>query len=105
MNIIDITLITSDYGEAFPNVLAESMLCGTPCITTNVGDVKNIIQNSGWITKVNDLDDFTNNFLIAFNLWKNKSKWNNLQIKCREKIKQRFSINKTVKSFEDLWLT
>jgi len=105
MNIIDITLITSDFGEAFPNVLAESMLCGTPCITTNIGDVKNIIQNSGWITKVNDLDDFTNNVLIALNLWKNKNKWNNLQNKCRENIKQRFSINKTLKSFEDLWLT
>jgi hypothetical protein len=40
LNGIDLNILSSRYGEAFPNVIAEAMLSETPCIATNVGDVK-----------------------------------------------------------------
>lgn len=48
------SILSSSYGESFPNVLAESMLNFTPCISTDLGDTSIILENVGQIVPIED---------------------------------------------------
>lgn len=58
MNIFDVMCLTSSGGEGFPNVLAEAMASGVPCVATDVGDAGAIIAATGIVVPPNDQSAF-----------------------------------------------
>jgi glycosyltransferase involved in cell wall biosynthesis len=46
LNSLDIFVLPSQT-EAFPNVVAEAMSCGIPCVVTEVGDAATIVKDTG----------------------------------------------------------
>lgn len=51
---VDIFALSSQWGEAFPNVIGEAMASGVPCIATDVGDSAIIIADTGLIAPPGD---------------------------------------------------
>ncbi len=50
----DVAILTSAYGEGFPNVLGEALACGVPSVATDVGESREIAGAEGMIAPIGD---------------------------------------------------
>lgn len=101
MNGIDVLLLSSD-GEAFPNVLGEAMACATPCVTTDVGDCKTIVDDTGGVVKAGDMDALAQETIAILSLSAKKRLI--LARNARKRIKSHFEIGKTASDFRACYL-
>ena len=102
MKGIDLSILSSSYGEGFPNVLAESMACGTPCVATNVGDARFIVDKTGWIVPRQNVQKLANSIEKALSEIGTK-KWNKRSYQARLRIKIKFDINNMINLYNKTW--
>lgn len=103
MNGIDLFVLSS-LSEAFPNVLNEAMACGTPCVTTNVGDASLIVDNTGWVVSPKDSKAIANAVLEAADEKQlDNSTWIKRKNDCHQRIAHHFTLEKMLKKYEEAW--
>jgi glycosyltransferase involved in cell wall biosynthesis len=102
MNAIDLHILSS-YGEAFPNVLAEAMACGTPCITTDVGDAALIVGETGWVVPPKNPEALLQTIAEALDEWQKPGKWDERKIAARERINDNFRIQNILETYVREW--
>lgn len=93
-NALDIVVHPS-MGEGFPNVIAESMACGTPCIATDVGDSSSIIGNEGVIVRPQSRTELTQ---ALIGMIENLDKYDSHAV--RAHITSNFSLDRLIASTE-----
>lgn len=99
--IINILCVTSKWGESFPNVIAEAMLNGVPCVTTNIGDAELIVGKKGKVVKKINKYEFSTYCMKL--LEELKSSKNNLILDTRNHIIKNYNINKIIKDYENFF--
>ena len=102
MNGLDVLVQSSKYGEGFPNVIAESMACGTPCIATDVGDAAFIIGKTGWVVPPNNSIKLAKAIEKVLNEIGTKN-WNKRCYNARLRIKKNFTVSKMLHSYNEVW--
>ena len=103
-NGVDFLLLAS-HSESFPNVVAESMLCSTPVLSSNAGCSKKIIGEFGFIMNDNDYISIINNLKKIINFFKyKKNQWRFKKKNCRLQIQKNFSISNMANTYLKNWI-
>ena len=97
---VDIVCLSS-IGEGFPNVLGEAMACAIPCVSTDVGDARNIIGDTGIVVPVRDPKALAEAIIDLIDLGPGRR--TALGIAARERIEKKYSLQKIVEQYTALY--
>ncbi len=93
---LDLLTLSSAFGEGFPNVVAEAMACGTPCVVTDVGDASLLVGETGLVVPPRDPD-------ALCKAWGKALAWSGDERaargrQARERIVRQFSVDRMVEA-------
>lgn len=103
MSALDLNILSSAYGEAFPNVVAEAMACGTPSVVTDVGDASLIVADTGWVVQPQDPAALANAINLAFEEWSNKTLWRSRELLSRRRIENNYNLEIMLGAYRIVW--
>jgi glycosyltransferase involved in cell wall biosynthesis len=98
---LDVSCLSSAYGEAFPLVLGESMACGVPCVSTDVGDCAMIVGETGIVAAPGDAQGLAQGIERILNMRPETRQKLGESARCR--IQENFSLDRITKQYEKVY--
>jgi glycosyltransferase involved in cell wall biosynthesis len=92
-------LVSTSFGEAFSNVLAEAMACGVPCVVNRPADPAGIAADLGRTIHVDGSPDELARAIREL-LEVRRQEGQRLQKMCRQRIIDRFSLDRMTSLYE-----
>jgi len=104
MNGLDLHILSSACLEGFPNVVAEAMACGTPCVATDVGETRAIVGTTGWIVAPGDSRALAQAIEHAIAArCSDPTAWGQRRQAARARIADNYSLPRMVERYEAAW--
>lgn len=98
---LDIVVLSSSRAEGFPNAIGEAMSCGIPCIVTDVGDCRFLVDSTGIVISPKapiELSRAIQGLIEAGPQARQQKGWLG-----RERIINEFSLEKVTRLYDDLY--
>ena len=99
---LDCLVVSSAYGEGFPNVAAEAMACEVLCVATDVGDSAEILGNTGHIVPIRSPRKLADAALDVLAMESGQRARKGAL--ARAHVTERFSLDRMVDTYERLYL-
>ena len=103
MSALDVHVLPSAFGEAFPNVVAEAMACGTPCVVTDVGDAAYMVGDTGWVVPAGDATALADAIALVLFTIESQSESVKLSRQARLRIEQNFGLDRMIEAYRGVW--
>ena len=94
---LDILVVSSAWGEGFPNVLSEAMATSLCCVSTDVGESSTILGSTGTIVRPNDSVELAKGICDTIALSADE------KIKRGQRARARIMENYSIKSMSNLY--
>ncbi len=94
-------MVLSSHGEGFPNVIGEAMACGVPCVSSDVGEARMLIGETGAIVPSRDPGALADAVLGM--LARDAETMARLGAASRERIVSHFSIDAVTRRYEAIY--
>lgn len=103
---LDLHVLASCGAEAFPNVVAETMLSGVPNAVTDIGDSALMVGDAGWVVPPRDPQRIAEAILAAYRERTDEpDRWEQRRHTSRARIADNFTFETMASAYEDLWRT
>jgi glycosyltransferase involved in cell wall biosynthesis len=101
MASLDLLVSSSTYGEAFPNVIAEAMSCGVPCVSTDIGDAREIIGETGFVVPVGHEREFEERIIEVLRM--DPADKEQLGAAATVRIREHYDLTTIVRLYDDVY--
>ncbi|EWM49848.1 glycosyl transferases group 1 family protein [Bordetella holmesii 35009] len=101
MNSLDLHVLSS-CAEGFPNVVAEAMACGTPCVLTDVGDAAHIVGDTGVVVPAEQPEALARGIAQALEDVARRGR-TVVGGAARERVLALFDLGRMVQAYETVW--
>jgi len=101
---LDLHVLASVGSEAFPNVVAETLLSGTPNVVTDVGDTALMVGDTGWVVSPRDPGKLADAIEKAWCEWRDHPElWAARRSAARRQIADNYTLDRMANAYEEIW--
>jgi glycosyltransferase involved in cell wall biosynthesis len=99
----DIFCLSSAFGEGLPNVLGEAMSCEVPCVSTDVGDARAVLGETGLVVPPRDPGSLAKAIIQLIDLGQEGRR--TLGRSARERIRSEYALPNIIEKYEQFYET